>query len=322
MCLDELSGLNKIRTGASTIKIFGKVINDEVSAPKKDRTDWWHGTLHSPGKLTVQLHWDNGKARLQLSVYDVMGVKIQDGRPWGAGGLKTVVAIERKGRYYIRVRAAGEDDESHYALRAIFKPESDAPAAECHDCTPGDKKCLGAEGYIICEQIGPKCNSWTKTFSCPKGLLCKNGDCGKTCHHCRKGSQRCSGSKAFLVCKPKKDGCRGWIKGGACPGSKVCSGGRCITPSAKPRPAPRPGRCVSGKIISMYKYRGRQTLHIEIGNNPAVQPGNSGYVLEGTSNKRLSGGDIKVTKVSGRYCIATTSLQKLGINRRVCIMAK
>jgi hypothetical protein len=46
-----------------------------------------------------------------------------------------------------------------------------------------------------------------------------------------------------------------------------------------------------------------------------VKPGQLGNVLEGESNKALPDGEVKITKVSGRYAIATTSLQQLGKNR-------
>ena len=73
------------------------------------------------------------------------------------------------------------------------------------------------------------------------------------------------------------------------------------------------------RIISIYRYRGRMTLHLEIGDNPRVKPGQIGVVLSGSSKTPLAGGEVKVVKVSGRYAIATTSLQKLGKNRWVLI---
>jgi hypothetical protein len=61
------------------------------------------------------------------------------------------------------------------------------------------------------------------------------------------------------------------------------------------------------------------TLHLEIGNHPEVKPGMPGVVLSGSSKKPLPGGEIKVTRVTGRFAIATTSLEKLGKNRWVAI---
>jgi hypothetical protein len=44
-----------------------------------------------------------------------------------------------------------------------------------------------------------------------------------------------------------------------------------------------------------------------------------GKVLEWNTGKPLPGGEIKLTKVVGRYAIATTTLIKLGKNRWVQI---
>ncbi len=85
---------------------------------------------------------------------------------------------------------------------------------------------------------------------------------------------------------------------------------------AKIEPLPTP--VVSkGHIVSMYRYRGRMTLHIELGESVEVKPGQTGTVLKGETNEALENGEIQVTKIAGRYCIATSSLQKLGKNRWV-----
>jgi hypothetical protein len=322
MCYEKNSGADKVRTGAVRIKKTGTVIQGRVSSPAKDRTDWHYIYLPRPGQLTVQLHWDNGAARLQLSVFDVMGIKIQDGRPWGSGGLKSTVVIERRGRYYVRVRAVDEDDASHYSLRLFFK----GPGTECKDqgCTAGDKKCLGEDGFIVCEERTKSCFRWSTVFACPDGQKCKEGACGGSCDVCRRGSRRCAGSKAHQVCK-RKNGCWVWGRAGACRGALVCKRGRCVAASAPVRavkPPPRPSRCIKGKIISMYTYRGRPTLHIEVGANSGVRPGFIGWVLEGNTGKYLPAGQIQVTRVQGRFCIATTTLTQLGMNRRVCIKAR
>jgi hypothetical protein len=86
-------------------------------------------------------------------------------------------------------------------------------------------------------------------------------------------------------------------------------------------PPPTLAASTKCKIFSIYKYRGVWTLHLEIGDNARIKPGQIGTVLEGDSNKPLPGGEIKITKVTGRYAIATTSLQQLGKNKWVKIEA-
>lgn len=321
-CPERASGGDWPRTKAKWMKKFGKVINDKVSYPKLDRSDWRYVVLSGPGKLTVQLHWDAGKSKLDLSVWDEMGIKIQDGRVWGSLGLKSVVAIEQPGRYYVRVRAATDDDESTYALRIFFKPEGSAP--ECDPCdTVGLKKCLGDEGFQVCEKKNSKCIGWSKTFSCPSGQSCKDGICAGAkvarprppSRGCRDKARRCAGRSTYAVCS-RKTGKGRWGKPIVCPGSQVCSKGKCKA-GAAPKPVAK--GCIKGKIISMYIYQGKPTLHIELPAGHTIKPGSSGGVLQGTTSKKLANGSFKVRKVSGNYCVATTTLNRLGQNRKVCI---
>jgi hypothetical protein len=326
-CLDRHSGPDKERAGAPILRPTGEVINDFVSGPKEDRTDFRGVDLRTPGKLTIQLHWDNGKAKLQLHVFDVMGVQIGEGRVWGTGGLRCVIAVEEAGRYFARVRAEGEDDESTYSLRITFNPEGvgSPQKVECHGCVVGERKCLGKEGFIICEQKTPTCTVWYKPYTCPAGTQCEEGQCKEGgCNECSLGEKRCMGGLPHVCVK--KEGCNHWVAESRCKGKTVCSQGPCVAKGAAPAPTPTPtppkhddGGFVNAKVISIYKLRDQQTLHIEIGENSGVAPGMTGYVLEGDSTKPLRGGDFKVTKVSGRFCIATTTLENLGKNHKVRI---
>jgi hypothetical protein len=330
-CLDTKSTVDKKRIGARKAKL-GKVLNDEVSGAKRDRTDWKYIILTKPGKLTVQLHWDNGKANLKLSIFDVMGIKIQEGRVWGLGGKRAVVAVEERGRYYIRVRARTHKDASHYALRLIFKPDQASRPKICHVCVPGDRKCLGSSGFVICETVAPECNAWFKQVTCPAATPCKDGKCGHCEMLCTVGQTKCASKGSYLTCQLGEDGCPTWSDPNPCAKTKRCSKGKCKgrrrttrgttrrPPPPKPQPVKKVSRC---KIISIYKYRGRMTLHLECGEFAKnIRPGMIGSVLNGNTGGKLPGGEIKVTKVSGHYAIATTTLEKLGKNRWVKIRTK
>jgi hypothetical protein len=325
--MDRQSGPDGIRTSA--IKIKTKLVyNDRVNAENEDRTDWRYVMLSQPGKLTVLLHWDQGESKLELDVFDVMGVRIQQGRVWGSGGLRAVVAVEEPGPYYIRVRAAGCDDKSHYSIRTLFKPEKSGAPPVCHGCKVEDRKCLGDSSYIICEKVGPGCTQWTKNFPCKPGLTCKDGICDPCAVPCVEGTQRCSGAKAYVTCARAPGApCPTWSQPVSCPRKHRCKEGRCVRsgrrPVAKVKPPPKPPppkpaapfqRC---KVISIYRYRGERTLHLECPESAKVRPGQTGNVMEGNTQRALPGGEIKVTRVSGRYAIATTSLQDLGLNRWV-----
>ena len=325
-CWETQTGGDWPRTRAKPIKKFGRVINGSVSSPNKDRTDWRYVIIKRRGTLKVMLHWDKGTNKLQLTIFDNMGVKLMDGRVWGTGGRKAVVAVEQPGRYYVRVRAKGEDDASSYSLRVNFEQEK---IAVCHGCVLGEKRCVGKDHYIVCEQKSAGCTVWPKVHSCAEGD-CSQLSCGggtepppkitKKPRHCRVGARRCVGATRFATCVAKRGGKRGWGTPASCPGAKVCQHGACRkkagpTPT-KPKPA---GGCVYGKIQTMYRYRGRMNLHIKIGTDTGVRPGHTGSVLDGTSNTPLPNGAIRVTRITGPYCIATTKMERIGKNRRVCI---
>lgn len=322
-CLDSKTGKDGIRIRARRLAL-NVVQHDRVSSPRRDRTDWKYIELARPGKLTVQLHWDTGKARLELAIFDVLGVKIQEGRAWGAGGRRAVVAVEEAGRYYMRVRGRGKRDESHYSLRLRFKPDK-AGGGVCHKCVVGDRKCLGTAGYIICEKVSASCNAWTKTFPCPGGVPCKGGVCGQCQPQCPKGARRCDSRRSYQLCTSGPTGCPAWGPSRSC-GRRRCKSGHCrggggrapVTPVVKKPPKVK-SKGVKAKIISLYKYRQRWTLHLEIGDTKAVKSGQRGYVLSHDTGKPVPGGEIQISRVTGRHAIAVTSLARIGKNRTVLI---
>ena len=327
-CWETQTGADWPRTRAKPIRKFGRVINSSVSSPKKDRTDWRYVIINRRGTLKVMLHWDKGKKNLQLTIFDGMGVKLMDGRIWGTGGRKAVVAVEQPGRYYVRVRAKGEDDASAYSLRVSFEGQK---VAVCHGCTEGEKRCAGEGHYIVCEKKSPGCTIWPKVYTCAEGD-CSDLTCGQGAtvapppnksRKCRVGARRCIGKARFVTCMVKRGGKRSWGMPSSCTGGKYCNRGACKKAAAPaPMPTPKPKGCVYGKIISMYRYRGRMNLHIKIGSGTGVRPGHTGHVLDGTTNSPLPSGTIRVTRIAGDFCIATTQMERLGKNRKVCIKPK
>jgi len=336
---DRLSGKDLQPKTSPLIKPaqFGKVLSGSVSSPGKDRTDYRYVNLSGKGTLTVLLHWANGRAKLQLSVFDPMGRKILEGLGWGSG-LKAVVAVEEPGRYPVRVRATGPKDASDYTLKVEFKTGGAAFAGKancvCHTCKEGERKCLGNDHTITCTSVGKDCNAWVKIDACVKGVACTDGSCG-SCHKCKEPSRRCRGRSRYQECE-MKNGCLGWGRAQRCRGGRVCHGGKCVTKpprrycgdgkcngketsSTCPRDCKRALKCVKGKIETMYMRRERMTMYIVIGEGTPVKSGHKGYVLVGPTNQRLPGGEIHVTRVSGRYAVATTTLRRLGRNRFVCI---
>ena len=343
--MDRSSTQDRDRVTSPRITL-GLVYNDSVSAPKHDRTDWKYVMLTRPGKLSVLLHWDNGKARLELDIFDVMGMKIQEGRVFGTGGLRAVAAVEEPGPYYIRIRGAGCDDESQYSVKVTF--DEQGAKVDCHKCKPLERKCMEASGgessaVIVCEKIDAGCNRWEKILPCPPGILCRNGVCDACASPCPDKSQQCANATDFHICGIQPGNtCPSWGPAQHCPAKHHCKDGQCVK-SKGPKtkcPATCPegtacnrslGACVKVAvapvsttatkchIISVYKYREVWTLHLECPDNAPVRPGQTGVVLEGATEKPLSGGEIRITRASGRYAIANTNLQQLGLNRWVRI---
>jgi hypothetical protein len=338
-----------------------KVIYDSVSGPDRDRTDWKQVILPGPGRLTVLLHWEQARTKLGLSIHTLMGDKIQDGRVWGTGGLRSVVAVEEPGRYMIRVQAATHRDESRYALRMRFRADR---REGCRHCEPGQRRCIGACGYLVCRRVGERCAAWTEVVACAGG--CKEGACVGCEGTCSREQRECTDGRSYRTCVTRTDGCPAWSGPTTCPAGQVCRRGGCVGAGAQRHQAPtcrlaarscaagttyrvcvtgsagRPvwsaprscaagqacknGGCVAasvrsvrGRIISMYHLRNFLVLHIELGNQARVQPGMRGVVLQGRTSVPLPGGDILVSRVTGRYAIARTRLPRLGLNRYALI---
>lgn len=333
MCREVNSGPDRQRTSASEIKL-DTVVDDSVSASKKDATDWKFVVLEQPGQLTAELHWDSGDATLGLELYDDIGSRIAEGKNWKQKGKRVQFKATKKGRYFIRIFVDG-DGGSTYSLRMRHSPVKEAALAKgtCHNCTVGERICLRGDGYAICKQTPNWCNAWSSIKACPKGKTCQKGACVDGCtNECKEEERRCSSKKGYQVCRKSATGCLQWGDVTDCGKRHRCRGGKCLKyrpgkvhkpdrpfkPTKPTKPVATSSRGL-GKIISIYRFRGRMTLHIEVGDDSGVRPGMTGTVLAGGSNSPLSDGAIKVTKVSGRYCIATTNLKKLGKNRRVRI---
>jgi hypothetical protein len=306
---------------------LGVVHNDSVDWPKQDYADWTFVDLRQTGKLTALLHWDNGDARIQLSLFDVMGGLIQHGRSWGPGSRRAIVVVERPGRHYIRVRPEGKLHASEYALRVDFAPESTSEPW-CHDCQVNERRCLGDSSYMVCRRVDAQCNAWKTVVDCAPGLPCQDGTCLGCEDTCPPGTRRCAArGNGYQVCKRASTGCLAWATVNRCGRGKRCRAGRCAplacrggTCGGKKQPEQK-RTCVDveARIISLYVYRGRPTLHLEIPQDAGVQAGQKGYVMSAASKQRLPNGEIRILRVIGRFAIALTKLTEVGENRRVTI---
>ncbi len=324
-CRNTSSGADQERTSSPRLRL-DLIHNDSVSYDLRDRTDWKHVMLTTPGKLSVFLHWDSGEAHLALDLFDAMGITQQEGRPWGPGSLRAVLAVEQPGNYYIRVQARGRGDASRYALRATFEPGGPPPSCSKHHCKAGERICLGATSVGLCERLSPSCSAWTRSADCPPGVLCSAGSCSSCAEPCHEGERRCRDGAAQLCEVAPIVGCATWSRPEQCASGR-CQDGRCVV-KAPPRtgrdrrpatsPSPPAPREVLCQIISLYRRNGQLVLHLECPPAP-VAPGQVGHVLDGATDRLLPGGEVKVTRVQPPYAIVLTTLQVVGNNRRVRI---
>ncbi len=324
MCREVNSGPDRHRTRATTVKV-PSVNDDSVNASAKDATDWKTFELKKYSQLVVELHWDNQEARLTVALFDSIGARVAQGEAWGQKGQRLIVPKAKKGRYFVRVQVSGEGG-SHYSLRIRRKR---VKGGTCHNCTVGEKICLKKDGYALCGKTPTGCNAWIQTFACPKGQSCQNGACVEGCvNQCAAEERRCAARASYQVCRKSAEGCFQWSEVTPCGRRRRCYHGKCrrrkpsnLGKTVKPPPSTETSvkGGAKGKIISMYRYRDRMTLHIEISAEAGIRAGMTGTVLRGGSQSALPNGRIKVTKVSGRYCIATTTLKKIGKNRWVRI---
>jgi hypothetical protein len=98
-------------------------INDKVHG-KKDKQDWRKFVLSGqPGILTVELHWDEEKANLDVDVFDEFGTLVGKSPPRleGQQVKKVLVQVDNPSLYYVRVSAPGKNDTSIYTLAVRWK---------------------------------------------------------------------------------------------------------------------------------------------------------------------------------------------------------
>ena len=110
-------------------------LDDSLNFKKGDKVDWRKVELKGkPGVATIELHWDNEAANIDVDVFDKFGTLIGKNPPRleGQQVKKILVQIDDPAIYYVRVQAATAKDESIYTLAIKWKgpggaPKEDAP---------------------------------------------------------------------------------------------------------------------------------------------------------------------------------------------------
>ncbi len=156
--------------------VAGVEHEDAIKPGKQDRARWKYFVVPVPGTLEAKLHWDNRDSRLELTMFNLEGVAIKKVKTTDPAGLQARVVVEEPGRYYLRVRGVTADDTARFTLGVRFAPNNPG-ASVCHNCTADERKCLGADTALVCEQARPRCNAWRKEIHCAKDSPCTNGIC-------------------------------------------------------------------------------------------------------------------------------------------------
>jgi hypothetical protein len=312
-CLNAKSGHDYPRKQAKPLKL-GLIVHDSVSGPAQDQTDFRYVDLPGAGRLLVQLHWDSAKAKLGLGVDLPIGEHYQKSIAQGKAGRRVVAAIEKAGRYYIRVYAKSYRDFSNYSLKAEFKAEGDVDGVKsvtirCESCAQNERRCTADNRCKSCVPITPTCHLWLSLPSCGD----KKKPSAPTCH---RKQRRCIGLRLAQRC-----GAGGWLPASRCRGGTHCEAGLCKLDVKPPPPPPPLKRKVRAYIMTLYSWRGQPVYHLDFGSsgNEKVAIGQRGFVLDANKlGKRIAGGQIRIIKKSGkRFALASTTRDQVGKHRWV-----
>jgi len=113
---DDLSGEDRYRHQAVQVPL-GQPVPDTFSWPANDRTDWKVFVVPEEGLLTVNVHFVNVDASAYVELFDTYGKPMakrikEQGRDDHLQFSQPVAA----GRYFLRVTAYDEGDESEYTV--------------------------------------------------------------------------------------------------------------------------------------------------------------------------------------------------------------
>ena len=91
--------------------------------------------------------------------------------------------------------------------------------------------------------------------------------------------------------------------------------------AAVPLPDPNDPMHPRAKIVQSFRGEdGKLVLYIDKGSASGIKPGMTGYILAGKEDKKLDGGDLRITKViDATHSQGTSSIGKVGTNNR-CII--
>lgn len=206
----------------------------------------WRFNVTVPGDYEIAVHVPASTLeRTQNAVYRV---SVAGGESTHAVNQAAVSGWVTLGRFHLAsgtsqfVRLDDNTGEA-YALRRVllFDAVSVAPVTACSDeCTEGDVRCEGTEGYRICARPeGSTCTAWGPVAFCGTDRSCIEGECvpdSQGCiDDCLAAGRFCSGAHAYVECGQfDTDPCMDQSAAADCPDGQECFGGNCraVSPDA------------------------------------------------------------------------------------------
>ena len=199
----------------------------------------WRFNVTVPGDYEIAVHVPaSAIERTQNAVYRVSTAGGESTHAISQAAASGWVTL---GRFYLSagtsqfVRLDDNTGEA-YALRRVllYDAVSVTPVTACSDeCTEGDVRCEGTDGYRICTRPdGGSCTSWGPVAFCGTDRTCIEGECvpdSQGCiDDCLAAGSFCAGPGAFVECGQfDSDPCMDQGSVTDCPAGQACFGGSC-----------------------------------------------------------------------------------------------
>jgi hypothetical protein len=281
-----------------------------VTYPGGDRVDW--KLLELPekqvGVLDIKLQWNPPRPGLQLGfdVFDEWNTPIVQSKKVAKkrskSRVRTAVVDNARGKYFIRVYAAGRGDAGKYKLTVEFKQSTGPMAIDLTKVEIPEPPKLAAipEPEATCDEFtfdpkNPACRTVCPTAGAPAGWPACKGKCPDPPD-------------------PQNQAC--WDK--VCPNPPTIRAKACklkdFPPCDKAAPDPENMKCnvkadpIVGRVIKNEVQGSDVVITIAVGSDQGVGKGWSGRVLRGDSDAPIDGGDVQVIRVGKRETIGKVRL--------------
>lgn len=276
-----------------------------VTYPGGDRVDWKAIELppNVRGQINVRLQWQPPRPGLQLAfdVFDeynqLVGQSKRTSRKRSTSRLREATIDNARGKYFIRVYAAGRGDAGTYKLTVDFKENNGPIALDLSKVEIPDPPKLAAvpEIEIGCDEFTfdlkiPACKNVCPTSNAPAGWLACKGKCPDP------PDVNNSACWNKMPCPTPPD--RRVI---ACPKSKWPKCMNINNPdSQNPNCDDATAPPVTARVIKTEVQGSDTIITIAAGLDQGVTTAWKGHVLRGDGDAPMDGGEVIVIRVVGK----------------------